>query len=112
MSLQETASELGRPNWLADTNIYLVTRLGGTIPVDFTSGNPIFQIVILPTLSSEICAVYLKLSHDTTPSELGSALRGEPVNQRIASITLKQIGYLDHGEEIRGEETIRNGIGQ
>src|SRR4051812_47893846 len=98
MSLGEVGKMLEEPKWLPNKWIDHLGAFAGGVPVDVVQGDSIFSIVALPReKAKENCSyICLRLRSGLSREEVGAALRGEHVPDRVAKTRIKQIGFVEY----------------
>ena len=94
-TLGQLAQLLDHPTWLDAADVSVVDRLGGKIPVAWSSADTIFAIALFPGVSNRRYAhwtIYLKVSGKVDRYSFVRALRGEPVADAARGARLLEFG--------------------
>lgn len=92
----ELAEMLNGARWLSNSDITVITEIGGKVPVSWSLDD---TLIVIP-LPGGRGAIYLAIEGHYTVEQLTSALRGSSHDERVLSAVIRDIGIEVDGQEI------------
>ncbi|HEX5417669.1 MAG TPA: hypothetical protein VFZ25_18585 [Chloroflexota bacterium] len=94
-TLGQLARQLDHPTWLYASDVTVIDRLGGKIPVSWSPEDTIVAIAVFPDLPDgryAHWAIYLKVSGKIERDSLVRVLLGEPTGAAVRDARLLEFG--------------------
>jgi hypothetical protein len=97
MPLSELSTILDKPTWLKDTDVSVVDRLYGYLPLNKLSPGTVFHIRVFPDLPKLRWSISLRISGQVGLEDFLKVLNSQDAQQQVKDATILELGLCTPG---------------
>jgi hypothetical protein len=97
MRLSELSTILDKPTWLKDTDVSVVDRLYGYLPLNKLSPGTVFHIRVFPELPKLRWGISLRISGQVGLEDFLKVLNSQDAQQHVKDATILELGLCTPG---------------